>query len=204
MESGVPLQEEAEHVLEIVDSEIGRCGDIVRNLLTFSRSGAAHFTEAELAPLLARCELLLRHQAQISGVVLRLETEPGLPLVECDAAQIQQAILALAINALEAMPTGGEATFAARRQGPDGVVVEVSDSGAGIPEEDREHVFEPFFTTKEVGKGVGLGLAVVYGIVNRHHGRIELRSQVGRGTTFSMFLPLRQPPAEEGEREAPS
>jgi two-component system, NtrC family, sensor kinase len=204
MESGQPPREEAEHVLEIVDSEIGRCGDIVRNLLTFSRAGAAHFTEESLVPLLARCEQLLRHQAQISGVALSLDTEADLPRVECDAAQIQQAILALAINALEAMPTGGRATFAARRHGAEGVVVEVSDTGPGIPEEDREHVFEPFFTTKEVGKGVGLGLAVVYGIVSRHRGRIELRSEVGRGSTFSMFLPLRQPPAEDGERGKPS
>ena len=196
MEAGAPPREEAGRVLEIVDAEVGRCGDIVQNLLTFSRAGSAHFAEADLAPLLARCELLLRHQAQISGVTLRLETEPDLPRVACDAAQIQQMVLALAINALEAMPTGGAAAFAARREGDAGVVVEVSDTGPGIPEENHERIFEPFFTTKEAGKGVGLGLAVVYGIVNRHHGRIEVRSKAGQGTTFSVFLPLRQPAPE--------
>jgi two-component system NtrC family sensor kinase len=201
-ESGAVPATEAERVLEIVDSEVGRCGEIVRNLLTFSRSGAAHFAEQDLVPLLGRCELLLRHQAEMAGVALRVDAEPNLPRVECDAAQIQQMVLALAINALEAMPAGGAATFAARRHG-EGVVVEVSDTGGGIPEADREHVFEPFFTTKEAGKGVGLGLAVVYGIVNRHHGRVELRSAVGKGTTFSVFLPLSQPaPGPEGEEDA--
>jgi two-component system NtrC family sensor kinase len=201
METEMPPRDEAERVLEIVDTEVGRCGDIVRNLLTFSRAGSAHFAAEDLGPLLARCEQLLRHQAQISGVTLRLETEPDLPRVECDAAQVQQMVLALAINALEAMPTGGSATFSARRSGEAGVAIEVADSGGGIPPEDHERIFEPFFTTKEAGKGVGLGLAVVYGIVNRHHGRIELRSAVGQGTTFSIFLPLRQPAPEAPGRE---
>jgi len=201
METEMLPRDEAERVLEIVDTEVGRCGDIVRNLLTFSRAGSAHFAEEDLAPLLARCEQLLRHQAQISGVTLRLETEPDLPRVECDAAQVQQMVLALAINALEAMPTGGSASFAVRRAGEAGVAIDVADSGGGIPPEDHERVFEPFFTTKEAGKGVGLGLAVVYGIVNRHHGRIELRSAVGQGTTFSIFLPIRQPAPEAPGRE---
>jgi signal transduction histidine kinase len=133
---------------------------------------------------------------------LRVETEPDLPRVECDGAQIQQMVLALAMNALESMPSGGSTVLAARRAGDAGVVLEVTDTGCGIPEKDQERVFEPFFTTKEAGKGVGLGLAVVYGIVSCHHARIELRSKVGAGTTFSVFLPLRQPASGAAGEEA--
>jgi len=154
-------------------------------------------TDPEIAPILDRCALLLRHQAEMLGINIAFETTPGLPRLHCDAAQIQQVVLALAMNALEATPAGGRVTVTAR---PDpeahGIVITVSDTGCGIAEEDRERVFEPFFTTKAAGKGVGLGLAVVYGIVSRHRGRIDVQSRVGEGTVFTIRLPQR-PPEEE-------
>ena len=183
--------EETDRILQVVDSEAGRCGEIVRNMLLFSRTPAARFAPEDLAPILERCRVLLRHQAELLGVELALELEPGLPRVVCDASQMEQMVLALAMNALEASPSGGRVAISARPDGED-VVLAVSDMGGGIPPENRSRIFEPFFTTKEAGKGVGLGLAVVYGIVTRHHGRLDVGSRVGSGSVFTIHLPCRQ------------
>jgi two-component system NtrC family sensor kinase len=183
---------ETDRILQMVDGEAGRCGDIVRNLLAFSRQAGARLAEEDLAPILERCRMLLRHQAEMLDVTLETQAAPDLPRVVCDAAQVQQAILALAMNALEATPKQGRVSIEAARDGA-GAKLVVADTGAGIPKEHLDRIFEPFFTTKEAGKGVGLGLAVVYGIVTRHHGRIDVRSEPGRGTTFTIHLPARQP-----------
>jgi two-component system NtrC family sensor kinase len=180
----------------MIDGEAGRCGEIVRNLLLFSRASPARFAEVEMKPLLERCRLLLRHQAELQGTGLEAETRDDLRL-EGDASQIEQMILALAMNALEATPAGGLVRIQARAEGADEIVLAVSDTGAGISEADQARIFEPFFTTKETGKGVGLGLAVVYGIVARHHGRIDLVSRPGAGTVFTVHLP-RHPPEPGG------
>ncbi|MGE5127686.1 MAG: sensor histidine kinase, partial [Betaproteobacteria bacterium] len=185
---------ETDRVLEMVDGEAGRCGDIVRNLLAFSRQTAARFSEEDLTAVVERCRLLLNHQAEMLGVTLLAQVDPGLPRVVCDAAQVQQMILALAMNALEATPAEGRVSIEARRDG-DGVRLVVADTGGGIPKQHLDRIFEPFFTTKEAGKGVGLGLAVVYGIANSHHGTIAVDSEPGRGTTFTVRLPARQPEA---------
>jgi two-component system NtrC family sensor kinase len=183
---------ESDRILEMMDSEAGRCGDLVRNLLLFSRSSPARFADADVAPILERCRLLLRHQAELQQVALEVDAQPGLPRVACDSSQVEQMLLALAMNALEATPSGGCVRLQARAASEgEGLVLSVSDTGAGIPEADQERIFEPFFTTKDVGKGVGLGLAVVYGIVTRHQGRIELDSRPGRGSTFTVHLPRR-------------
>ena len=192
-----PADVETDRILEMVDSEAGRCGDIVRNLLLFSRSSPARFAEAEVPPLLERCRLLLRHQAELQGVTLEVEAEGALARVTCDAAQVEQMLLALTMNALEATPAGGRVVLGARAAEEE-LVLTVSDTGTGIPEEDQARIFEPFFTTKEAGKGVGLGLAVVYGIVTRHQGRIEIVSSPGAGTVFTVHLPRRRPAAEAG------
>ncbi len=176
----------------MVDGEAGRCGDIVRNLLAFSRQSGARFAEEDLAPVVERCRMLLNHQAALLDVTLEARAAPDLPKVVCDAAQVQQVILALALNALEATPSDGRVSIEAAREG-DGVKIVVADTGWGIPKEHLDRIFEPFFTTKEAGKGVGLGLAVVYGIVNGHHGRIDVQSEPGQGTTFTVHLPARQP-----------
>jgi two-component system NtrC family sensor kinase len=187
---------ETDRVLEMVDSEAGRCGDIVRNLLAFSRQAGARFAQEDVAQVVERCRLLLNHQAEMLGVTLEARVEADLPRVVCDGAQVQQMLLALAMNALEATPSDGRVSLEARRDG-DGVRLVVSDTGWGIPKEHLDRIFEPFFTTKEAGKGVGLGLAVVYGIVNGHHGTIAVESEPGRGTTFTVRLPARQPEAPD-------
>jgi two-component system NtrC family sensor kinase len=185
---------ETDRILQMVDGEAGRCGDIVRNLLAFSRQSGARLAEEDLAPVVERCRMLLNHQAEMLEVTLETRVAPDLPRIVCDAAQVQQVILALAMNALEATPSSGRVSIEASRDG-EGVRLVIADTGWGIPKEHLDRIFEPFFTTKEAGKGVGLGLAVVYGIVSGHHGRIDVESEPGRGTTFTVRLPAR-PPAE--------
>jgi two-component system NtrC family sensor kinase len=192
---------ETDRVLQMVDSEAGRCGDIVRNLLAFSRQAGARFAEEDLSAVLERCRMLLKHQAEMNGVTLEVRPAEGLPKVVCDAGQVQQLILALAMNALEATPSDGRVTVEASPD-RDGVRIVVADTGWGIPKEHLERIFEPFFTTKEAGKGVGLGLAVVYGIVQRHGGTIDVDSEPGRGTTFTVRLPARPPEAPPAGDEA--
>jgi len=189
---------ETDRILQMVDGEAGRCGDIVRNLLAFSRQSGARLAEEDLSPVVERCRMLLKHQAEMLGVTLETRVAPELPKVVCDAAQVQQVILALAMNALEATPADGRVSIEAAPDG-DGVRLSVADTGWGIPKEHLDRIFEPFFTTKEAGKGVGLGLAVVYGIVSAHHGTIDVESEPGRGTTFTVRLPARQPEALAGE-----
>ncbi len=192
---------ENQRMLEMIATESARCGDIVRNLLVFARAAPASFAFEDVAPILERCVMLLRHQAEMLGVELQVERPPALPAVECDGQQVQQMLMALTMNALEATPSGGRVVLGAR---PDeaGLVLTVADTGGGIRAEDREHIFEPFFTTKREGKGVGLGLAVVYGIVSRHHGHIQVQAREGPGTVFAITLPKQQPP-EPGPEGAP-
>ena len=126
-----------------------------------------------------------------------MELSDSLPLVSGDLGQLQQAVIILAENAIDAMPQGGTLTMRTLREGDEeseSVIVEVSDTGQGIREEIRERIFDPFFTTKEVGRGTGLGLAVCYGIVTEHGGRIGVESAVGRGSTFRIWLPATKNP----------
>lgn len=197
--------EETRHILEMVESEAARCGEIVRNLLLFSRDAAARFAVQDPGVLLERTLLLLRHQAELLGVVLELQPSAGLPPVECDGAQVQQLLMALVVNALEATPPGGRVTLSASALPAEAAVaLRVEDTGCGIPEAERERIFEPFYTTKTEGKGVGLGLAVVHGIVERHHGRIEVLGRDGPGSIFAVWLPTRQPPGPVAPQEGVS
>jgi len=192
---------ETDRILQTIEEESGRCGDIVRNLLLFSRTPGRRFAPEDIAPLVERCAFLIRHQAEIKGVRLTVNLPHPLPRVPCDASQIQQMVLALAMNAIEATPAGGSVTLSAVPEEAGGVVVRVADTGCGIPEEHRARIFEPFYTTKKEGSGVGLGLAIVYGIVTRHGGRIDLESTPGSGTTFTIHLPLQPQAPAAPERE---
>jgi two-component system NtrC family sensor kinase len=155
-----------------------------------------------MAPVLHRASLLVRHQAEMRGIRLRQEVADDLPPVECDAGQIEQLVLALAMNGVDAIGEKGELVLRAKPSpGGESVVLQVSDDGCGIPQEDLHRIFEPFFTRKGGQRSVGLGLAVVYGIVDRHHGAIQVESEIGQGTTFTVHLPLRQP--KDKARPAP-
>ena len=177
--------------LGLIKNEAFRCKTITTDLLDFSRIRAGERTMVDAGDIVHSAANLISHQKRGVGITQQVEIEPDLPLVSADAGQIQQAIIALATNGIDAMPEGGTLTFRVFRKGSR-VAVEVADSGTGIASENMSKVFEPFYTTKEVGQGTGLGLAVCYGIVSEHGGRISVRSNVGKGTTFSIFLPVIQ------------
>ena len=143
-----------------------------------------------LHEVIDRCLLLVRHQLELTGIELQLKLAEDLPRVPCDPAQIEQVLLALIMNAIDAMPRGGT-LWVETRLSPDETEVEmrVRDDGAGIAPDVLSRIFEPFVTTKENGHGVGLGLAISRGIVERHHGSIEVESVLGRGTSFTVTLP---------------
>jgi len=189
--------EQVRHHLTVVERECSRCGDVVRNLLQFARRDAGEMQEVSLDDVLDRSLLLMRHHLEMHGVRLQADVELRDTRFLCDPGQIQQALVALFVNAVEAMAETGDGEGELRVRLVDGpndtIVIEVSDTGPGIPPELRTSIFEPFFSTKDAQSGVGLGLAVVYGIVQRHGGEIEVDSAPGRGATFRLRLP-RHPP----------
>jgi signal transduction histidine kinase len=133
---------------------------------------------------------LVQHQFDLAGIQVQQQLDPDLPAVQCDAAQIEQVLLALIMNAMDAMPQGGNLWLTSFYNGEENAVrIIVRDDGAGIPADILPRIFEPFLTTKETGRGVGLGLAISQSILERHHGKIEVQSEVGRGTTFTVSLP---------------
>jgi two-component system NtrC family sensor kinase len=187
--------EMAEH-LRIIERESKRCGDIMRNLLTFARQAPSHREPNDLATLIGRALVLVRHQAELLGIDLRSRLADGLPPVFCDAGQIQQAILVLLVNATEAMPHGGVLEVSTERDGRCGEVkIRVRDTGVGIPPEVLPQIFDPFFTTKEEQQRTGLGLAVARSIVEQHGGEITVTSSPGKGTEFVVALPVGMPEA---------
>jgi two-component system NtrC family sensor kinase len=174
--------------LGLIKSEAFRCKTITTDLLDFSRIRAGERTPVDAGEIVRSAANLISHQKRGESIRQEIEVEDGLPQISADGGQIQQAVIALATNAIDAMPGGGTLTFRVFSKGSR-VAIEVADTGAGIAQEDMPKIFEPFFTTKEIGKGTGLGLAVCYGIISEHGGRISVRSNIGKGTTFSIFLP---------------
>lgn len=174
--------------LGLIKSEAFRCKSITTGLLDFSRIRTGNRHPLEVDEILHSSANLLSHQKRGAKIEYKVEIADGLPLVNADGGQLQQAVIALATNAVDAMPDGGTLTLRARGEGTR-VAIEIEDTGVGIPAVDMSKIFEPFFTTKEVGKGTGLGLAVCYGIITDHGGRLGVRSNVGKGTIFTILLP---------------
>jgi len=186
-----PDVEDLHEYLGLIRSEAFRCKSITNGLLDFSRMRTGDRFPIGVAEVLKSSARLISHQKRGDNIEIKFEIDEDLTLVNADEGQLQQAIIALATNAIDAMPDGGTIIFRAFPQG-NRVVIEVQDTGQGIAPENVSKIFEPFFTTKEVGKGTGLGLAVCYGIITEHGGRLSVRSNVGAGTTFSMFLPIQK------------
>jgi two-component system NtrC family sensor kinase len=190
-EMGGAKKDDAEQCLDLIAEESRRCGDLVKNLLTFSRTAPLNVQTTDLNTVVDRAVRLVAHQMELNGVELHLELPPGLPRVQCDPGQIEQVLLALIMNAIDAMPRGGNLWVGTQLHEDAGEeIFWVRDDGSGIPQDILPQIFEPFLTTKESGKSVGLGLAVSQNIVARHRGRIDVTSELGRGTIFTVTLPL--------------
>ncbi|HUV76880.1 MAG TPA: ATP-binding protein [Desulfobacterales bacterium] len=184
--------EDISRYLATMESETARCGEIVKNLLAFSRQSKITIKNRSIMDIIDRTLDLIAHDLEIKGIQLRKNIASDLPKVQCDFQQIQQALLNLIHNASDTMLDGGTLTVTAQRKAGSERFIDimVSDTGCGITEADREKIFDPFFTTKAEGKGVGLGLSVVYGIITRHNGTIDVESKPGKGSTFTVSLPV--------------
>jgi PAS domain S-box-containing protein len=177
--------------LDITETETARCSQIVANLLSFSRRSPAAFAPVDVTEVMQRCILLSQHKLELSRIRLETSMQPGLPAVAGDFNQLQQCLINLIFNAIDAMPQGGTLTLEAQAgDRTQTVSIRVKDTGPGIPPEHLSSIFEPFFTTKSEGHGLGLGLSTVYGIVERHHGKIEARNPDGGGALFEITLPV--------------
>ena len=177
--------------LKTMESETSRCGEIVKNLLAFSRQSKITIEPQNIEDIIDKTLMLIEHDLDMKEILLKKIIEPDLPHIQCDFKQIQQALLNLVGNASEAMSKGGILTVAAARSKKKGFVdVDISDTGCGILKKDLKNIFEPFFTTKEEGQGVGLGLSVVFGIITRHKGTIKVESRPGKGSVFKIQLPV--------------
>ncbi|HSL42777.1 MAG TPA: GAF domain-containing protein [Anaerolineales bacterium] len=188
----IPEDSETHQDLEIVMREATRAKDVVRRLLDFARQSESTRARASINEVVEDVVALSRHLIHTSGVELTLELEKNLPWVLVDANQMKQVLVNLVHNALQAMPSGGEmkiSTEYASRAGRDGIKISVCDTGVGIPQQEQARIFEPFYTTKGHQGGTGLGLSVTYGIITDHGGFIEVESEQGVGSKFSVWLP---------------
>ena len=191
---------EVQRYLTAIQQESRRSGDIVRNLLLFARPSQASFAPVRLSQIIERSLLLIHHRMSMASITCDYQPTEQDDLLTCDPDQMQQVLVALLVNAIEAMEDGGTLHLTVT---PSANVIElvVADTGVGIPEDAIGHIFEPFFSTKDKESGVGLGLAVVYGIVQGHHGTIDVTSQPGQGTTFTVRLPRSPRPPESPHKE---
>lgn len=199
------VREELTQYLSLIERECKRCGAIVQNLLLFARPTGVEMAPVDLNQAVQRSLMLVRHHLEISGVKLECELLSGDSRIVADEGQLQQALIALLVNAVEAMkdlPSGDGRLSVRLRGSADEVEIDVADTGVGIPADVLPQIFEPFFSTKEAENGVGLGLAVVYGIVQRHGGHIEVESQVGEGTVFHVRLPRNARPPDDQMQSA--
>ena len=167
-----------------------RASGIVKNLLDFSRAESSVFKDLDLGQVLRETLTLTNNQIVLNNVQLYDEIEPELPLIRGNWQGLQQVFINLLTNAVQAMPNGGELRVKAFVDKNKWICISVQDTGQGIPEEHLSRIFDPFFTTKEVGQGTGMGLSVSHGIIQKHGGRITVDSRPGKGSTFTLYLPI--------------
>jgi two-component system NtrC family sensor kinase len=186
--------------LEVIVNETNRCKKIVKGLLDFARQTAPQKTLSDINEVIEKSIDLVAHQASMQNVKIEKKIKPDLPKTMLDVGQIQQVFINILLNAIEAMPQGGTLTVSSGIQ-DEVAAIQFTDTGIGIPKEILPKILDPFFTTKEQGKGTGLGLSVSYGIIERHRGKLEVKSKVGEGTTFTVKLPIKEKTFEIGEKE---
>jgi two-component system NtrC family sensor kinase len=162
----------------------------VKGLLDFSKKDQKDFEAKNLHEILRKTYDLMTHPMKIANINFLTDFNATQDLIFCSPNQIKQACIALLVNASEAVEENGEIIIRTRNIDPDSLVLEISDNGVGIAEEDIPHIFEPFFSTKQGASGIGLGLAIVHGIIQSHKGKVDVRSAPGKGTTISITLPV--------------
>jgi signal transduction histidine kinase len=176
--------------LTLVESETSRCSKIVSNLLAFSRKSELELKAMSINELLEKCILLSQHKLMLQNIQIKTDLDPDIPEVLGDFNQTQQCVINLIFNAIDAMPDGGTLSMASSfNPGKEMVEIKIEDTGCGIADEDLHQIFDPFYSTKTEGKGLGLGLSMVYGIIDRHKGSVTVDSKLGKGTIFTIRLP---------------
>ncbi len=194
------LEEDAKKDLNRILQEAQRCSATVKELLEFARQTSHMVKLHDLNEAIVRTMFLLENQTLFQNIEIVKNFEENLPQVPVDIQQMNHVFMNIILNAAQAMEGKGTLTLTTRlAPSGDRIVVEIADTGPGIPEDILKHIFEPFFTTKEEGKGTGLGLSMVYGIIEDHGGKITAKSKVGSGTTLIIELPLKT--ANEGGKE---
>jgi two-component system, NtrC family, sensor kinase len=176
--------------LKLIENETKRCGEIVKGLLEFSKKDQEDFESKHLHKILQDTYELMTHPIRIANISFHADLQARSDLIFCSPNQIKQACVAILVNATEAVHENGEIVISTTNPDMDTIRIDITDNGIGIPEDDIPQIFQPFFSTKHDTSGIGLGLAIVHGIIKSHNGKIDVRSELGRGTTISITLPL--------------
>ena len=186
-------------MLHLISTQITRITQVLRDMMEFARTKQPERAPLDINRTIEASIRLASFDKAFQRLHLTLQTDPNAPMVHADADQLQQVFLNLLLNARDAMPSGGELTVRTRYNAfSDEVATEIRDSGVGIAPEHRAHIFDPFYTTKPAGSGTGLGLAVCYGIITAHGGRIEIEPNNGQGTCVRVTIPV-QPISSEAK-----
>ena len=190
---GAPSEEDLKQFgefLTLITRELERCGNIVSGLLSFSRETKLEYKSIYLIEVLNAVIALTRHKMELQGIHLHLDLPPETVMIKGDPKRLQQCFLNLVFNSIEAMPDGGKLNLEGVLAPETGKIhIRLTDTGEGIQEEHLNHIFDPFFTTKPEGKGTGMGLSIVYGVVKNHGGEISLKSKPEEGTTVELVFP---------------
>jgi signal transduction histidine kinase len=185
----------SQNSLDIINSHIQRITDIVRRMSTFARSDAMNIKYVQLNDVLnSTLDLMRLDKRMKSTIKIDVSLDPGLPKTMIDEGQMAQVFINIILNALDAMPDFGTLSVTTQTghddQGKESIMISFGDTGIGIPKQELEKIFDPFYTTKEPGKGTGLGLSVSYNIVKQFKGDIKVESEAGKGTIFTLILPV--------------
>ncbi len=213
MESQSPQR--VKEIAQTIDRASSRGSEMVNQLLAFARKSEGSFTSTDVNQRVKEIAMMLR-PAMPAGVHFELQVEDGLPEIHADQGQVERVIINLCTNARDAMPEGGTITFTTSRvlgdlaplhsgsETDEYLCLRVSDTGTGMDEATRQRIFEPFFTTKPRGKGTGLGMPVVYGLMQSHNGLIDVQSEVGKGTSIALYFPIPKEPLAQPAEQAPA
>ena len=186
------MRADIDGLLVSIEDGAERTGAIVNSLKTFARTDTVALNKMNVHQNIDSTLILLKNQLR-DHITIHKIYDPNLPDIESYNGQVNQVIMNLLTNAIQAIEEKGEITITTEcLKHAQAIKIVITDTGKGIPEADQSHIFEPFFTTKEVGKGTGLGLSISYGIIQKHQGTIEVDSREGEGTTFRIVMPLTQ------------